>query len=90
LRAELQTLPLPTSLDDEPLDADTLAELNSLPLLDATIREALRLWAPVSISMRTANEDTIIPLNTPVPDRKGALQTSIRYVKLEFPDVHQF
>ena len=45
-------------------------ELNDLSLLDATCREALRLFAPVTFVWRQTMEDTVVPLQYPVTDLK--------------------
>ncbi|KAL0577364.1 hypothetical protein V5O48_004616 [Marasmius crinis-equi] len=57
LRNEL--LSLPTSIPD-------MDELNSLPYLDAFVREVLRLHAPVPGTTRVAMRDGVIPLSEPV------------------------
>ncbi|KAF7969971.1 hypothetical protein HWV62_25452 [Athelia sp. TMB] len=41
-------------------------QLDSLPYLDAVIRETLRLYAPVPIIDRVARKDTILPLSRPI------------------------
>jgi cytochrome P450 len=46
-------------------------ELNALPYLDAVLRETLRVHAPVPGTARYAVEDDIVPLATPLIDRKG-------------------
>ncbi|KAF9265908.1 cytochrome P450 [Marasmius fiardii PR-910] len=47
-------------------DTPTMDELNSLPYLDAVVRETLRLHAPVPTTTRMAVRDTVLPLNEPV------------------------
>ena len=67
----------------------SMDELNTLPYLDAVVREALRLYAPPA-SVRTAMKDDILPLGTPFKDRKGRLRHEIRLVSYrikEIPDV---
>jgi hypothetical protein len=82
LRAELRAFPLPAAAaGNTPLDADTLAELDKLPLLDAVVRESLRVHAPVQNAGRVATEDTAIPLARPFVDKSGALQHEIRVRK---------
>lgn len=49
----------------------TYDELNSLPYLDAVIRETLRLWTPVPGTHRVATEDSVIPLSQPFVDLAG-------------------
>ncbi|PPR01289.1 hypothetical protein CVT24_006364 [Panaeolus cyanescens] len=51
----------------EPLD---FYELNALPRLDATCREALRLFAPVSFVWRQTKKDIVVPLQYPITDVK--------------------
>ena len=59
-------------------DNPTMDELNSLPYLDAVVRETLRIHAPVPMTMREAVRDDVIPLGQPVRDLKGNLLDSIR------------
>ncbi|PPQ73928.1 hypothetical protein CVT24_012770 [Panaeolus cyanescens] len=51
----------------KPLD---FYELNALPRLDATCREALRLFAPVTFVWRQTIKDTVVPLQYPITDTK--------------------
>ncbi|PPR01291.1 hypothetical protein CVT24_006366 [Panaeolus cyanescens] len=51
----------------EPLD---FYELNALPRLDATCREALRLFAPVTFVWRQTSKDVVVPLQYPITDVK--------------------
>jgi hypothetical protein len=82
LRAELRASPLPAAAaGNAPLDADTLAALDKLPLLDAVVRESLRVHAPVQDAGRVATADTAIPLVRLFVDRAGALQHEIRVRK---------
>jgi cytochrome P450 len=61
LRTETRSLPLRASTGaDAPLDADTLAALEKLPLLDAVLREALRVHPPVLATMRMATRDAVV------------------------------
>ena len=55
-------------------------ELNALPVLDRVLREVLRLYAPVSAINRSVEEDTIVPFETPVVDKKGVKRSEIQYV----------
>ncbi|KAI0032662.1 cytochrome P450 [Vararia minispora EC-137] len=64
-----------------PTDRPSIDELNSLEYLDAVIREALRLYAPVSGTQRAAMEDDVIPLEEPIIDKYGRSITSIRVAK---------
>ncbi|KAL0958596.1 hypothetical protein HGRIS_013937 [Hohenbuehelia grisea] len=43
-------------------------ELDALPLLDAVIRETLRLYTPVTFVWRQTMQDTILPLAIPIFD----------------------
>ncbi|KAJ3573306.1 hypothetical protein NP233_g2502 [Leucocoprinus birnbaumii] len=52
-------------------DNPTMDELNSLSYLDAVVREALRLYAPVTSTLRVTTKDDVIPLDEPVVDRTG-------------------
>lgn len=58
-------------------DTPTLEELNSLPYLDAVIRENLRVHAPVSHVSRIAAGDDVLPLGTPCVDTHGRKLTSL-------------
>jgi cytochrome P450 len=82
LREELRTLPLPGS--SGPLDAlepDTINALNSLPLLDAVVRETVRLYPPSWGVVREVVEDDVVPLATPLRSRYGKLHDSFRHVR---------
>jgi hypothetical protein len=82
LRAELCTLALPSGArGNEPLDADTLAALERLPLLDAVVRETLRFHPPVQTPDRVATRDTAVPLARPFVDRHGMLRDEIRFAR---------
>ncbi|KAI9068652.1 cytochrome P450 [Trametes sanguinea] len=72
LRNELFTLDTETP---------TMDQLNSLPYLDAVVRETLRIHAPVPSTMRIATADDVIPVEEPFIDRYGKLQNSIRVSK---------
>jgi cytochrome P450 len=57
-------------------------ELNALPLLDAVVREALRLFAPVTFVWRATTEDCVVPLQFPIRDpRTGAEQRQLLIAK---------
>lgn len=60
-------------------DTPTMEQLNALPYLEAVIREALRLYAPVSSTHRVAMHDAEIPLQKPFKDKRGVLQSTVRY-----------
>lgn len=55
-------------------------ELNSLPYLDAVIRESLRFHSVFGGAMRVAVKDDIIPVETPYTDRYGNKRDYIAYV----------
>ncbi|RPD65200.1 cytochrome P450 [Lentinus tigrinus ALCF2SS1-7] len=44
----------------------TFDELFELPYLDAVCRETLRLYPPVSFVTKTARQDTVVPLSSPL------------------------
>ncbi|KAH9485644.1 Cytochrome P450 monooxygenase 91 [Psilocybe cubensis] len=46
-------------------------EIMSLPLLDAVIKETLRLYPPTVTTQRTARRDTVLPLATPIQGING-------------------
>jgi cytochrome P450 len=82
LRAELRSLPLsPAAKDNAPLDADTLAALDKLPLLDAVVRETLRANAPVQNAGRVATEDASIPLARPFVGTDGVPRDEVQVRK---------
>ncbi|KZV63339.1 cytochrome P450 [Peniophora sp. CONT] len=67
LRRELQEVLANASKPD--CDADVL---DHLPLLDAVVRETLRLHPPIRFLQRVAGADHILPLLRPQPDVDGA------------------
>lgn len=60
-------------------DNPTMDELNSLPYLDAVVREAMRLHSPVTSTLRNAVKDDVIPFDVPFTDRNGKVHNSLRY-----------
>lgn len=62
-------------------EAPTYDELNSLPLLDAAVREGLRTYSIDPVAYRSTAEDTVLPLSKPYVDKVGKKQTSILCVK---------
>ena len=52
-------------------------DLNCLSYLDAVVREVLRLHAPVPSTFREAVVDDVLPLNTPIVDRRGKVHDFI-------------
>ena len=61
-----------------PTDTPSMDQLSNLSYLDAVLREALRLHAPVQNTLRAAMEDDIVPLDTPFIDKNGVTQNSIK------------
>ncbi|KAI0028886.1 cytochrome P450 [Vararia minispora EC-137] len=64
-----------------PTDTPTMDELNALPMLDHVLREALRLYAPVSMIDRSVTEDTVIPFGKPFVDKYGVTRTELHIRK---------
>ncbi|KAF8881924.1 cytochrome P450 [Gymnopilus junonius] len=62
-------------------DNPNMDELNSLPYLDAVVRETLRIHAPVVMTGRIAVQDDILPLGEPIRDVHGNLLDSIKIKK---------
>jgi hypothetical protein len=79
LRAECRARPLPSAAaqGNNPLD---VAELERAPLLDAVLRETLRVNSPVSESGRVAVRDDMLPLSSPITDKSGAVRDAIPVV----------
>jgi|SRR5712671_2433577 len=69
LRSELRTCQT---------DSPTMDQLQALPYLDGVVREALRLYAPVSSTNRVAMHDAEIPLQKSFTDKHGVLRNTIR------------
>ncbi|KAI0760300.1 cytochrome P450 [Fomes fomentarius] len=51
--------------------------LNSLPYLDAIVRETLRVYPPTSMLNRTCTQDAVLPLQFPVRSATGEELTAI-------------
>jgi cytochrome P450 len=84
LRSELASVPLPSSTrDTSPLSQEELSALDRLPLLDAIVRETLRVHPPVPGTMRVAVRDDVIPVSKPYIDKYGKLHDTIRISKGE-------
>ncbi|OCF32427.1 hypothetical protein I316_05853 [Kwoniella heveanensis BCC8398] len=64
-----------------PDERPSLETLNSLPYLDAVIREVLRLCAPAPSTMRECAQDVVVPLGTPVKGRDGKMIENVRLTK---------
>jgi cytochrome P450 len=79
LREECRSNPLPKDAHgNAPLTSDELNAMDRLPILDAVIRETLRLHSPVAQTVRCAVKDDILPLSKPFVDRQGEVQDHIR------------
>ncbi len=64
------------------MDDDALLDrISHLPYLDAVVRESLRLFAPITTTMRMATADDVIPVAAPFVDRRGRTCTEIRVRK---------
>jgi cytochrome P450 len=57
----------------------TIDELNSFPYLEKVLRETMRLYPPVSFSMREAMQDDVLPLSRSYLDRNARSYDTIRY-----------
>lgn len=56
-----------------------MEQINTFPYLEGVVREALRLYAPVSGTQRVSMHDAEIPLQKPFTDKHGVLQSTVRY-----------
>lgn len=93
LRRELRDVPLPPSSPPSSpsapsaasaipeADSDTVGAVLAHPYLDAVVREALRLHAPVTSTMRVAGRDDVVPVARPFVDRRGRACGEIRVRK---------
>ena len=76
------TFPLPPpSPAHEAAMAALFDQIAHLPYLDAVVRESLRLYAPITTTMRVATADDAIPVAAPFVDRRGRTCTEIRVRK---------
>ncbi|KAH9930922.1 cytochrome P450 [Fomitopsis serialis] len=64
-----------------PTESPTMDELNALPYLEAVVRESMRVYAPVSATIRVSAREDVIPLERPYVDRKGNVCDSVRIPK---------
>ncbi|KAJ3805519.1 cytochrome P450 [Lentinula aff. lateritia] len=62
-------------------ESPTMDILNSLPYLDAVVRETLRVYSPVTGTLRVAMKDDVIPLGVPFTDKNGEVHSDIRVRK---------
>jgi cytochrome P450 len=79
LREECRAAPLPIDAHgNAPLTTDELNAMDRLPILDAVVRETLRLHSPVTQTVRQATKDDILPLAKPFVDRQGQVHDHVR------------
>ena len=71
----------PTSAAQEAAMAALFDHIKHLPYLDSVVRESLRLYAPITTTMRVATADDAIPVAAPFVDRRGRTCTEIRVRK---------
>jgi cytochrome P450 len=63
------------------LSSTQLADLENLPLLDAVVRESLRLYPAVPNALRVAVQDDVLPLLGPITNQNGRTEDSLRVAK---------
>ncbi|KAH7882875.1 cytochrome P450 [Phlebopus sp. FC_14] len=85
LYALAQRPDMQTKLREELLSVDTempsMDDLMALPVLDAVVRETLRVYAPVPATLRIAMKNDVLPLETPFTGNDGLLYNSVRINK---------
>ncbi|KZV68237.1 cytochrome P450 [Peniophora sp. CONT] len=59
----------------------SLDELAALPYLDAVVRETLRVYGPLTTTLRAASRDDVLPISKPFKDSSGKIRTEIRIAK---------
>ena len=52
-------------------------DLVKLPYLDAVVRETLRLYAPVTITVRRAARDMVLPFSAPIHGQDGTAMSEV-------------
>ncbi|KLO13380.1 cytochrome P450 [Schizopora paradoxa] len=62
-------------------DTPSMDDLQSLPFLDAVLRESLRLHPAVPLTIRQVVKDDVITLGEPVIDKNGKLISEVRVRK---------
>ncbi|KAI0346966.1 cytochrome P450 [Trametopsis cervina] len=67
-----------------PTENPSMDELQALPYLEMFVREVLRHYSPVPMTIRQATKADLIPLNTPFVDRNGQTQDHIRVAEGDF------
>jgi cytochrome P450 len=89
LREELLSLPLSTaSSENSPMTQEEVSKLEKLPLLDAVLRETLRLHPPVGSTIRAAVQDDVIPVVEHYTDKQGRMHDSIPVKKGDLIPIH--
>ncbi|VDC04361.1 unnamed protein product [Peniophora sp. CBMAI 1063] len=58
-------------------DEPSMETLNGLPYLDCVVRETMRLFSPVSNTLRVAMKDDVIPTEKEWVDNKGVRRTGV-------------
>ncbi|OSX56492.1 hypothetical protein POSPLADRAFT_1159998 [Postia placenta MAD-698-R-SB12] len=81
LREQLKAISVDSSDPSKPPAPEHLDVILSCTYLDYVVREALRLHAPVTSTMRVASADDVIPVSKPFYDRHGSVRTSIHVKK---------
>ena len=81
-RQSLLGVPEVAALLGVPTDAPSMDELSSLAYLDSVLRESLRIFPAVPLTIRQAAKDNVIPLGEPIVDRYGRKVTEVRLVLL--------
>ena len=62
-----------------PTDTPSADDLFELPLLDAVVRETMRVQCAVPMTSRVAMHDDVIPVSEPFTDKYGRVHSEIRY-----------
>ncbi|KAK4057130.1 hypothetical protein OIO90_001625 [Microbotryomycetes sp. JL221] len=79
LRAEVRQARMAAQADGE--EELSLDRLNGLEYLDAVVREILRVEPPVSMTLREAAADDVVPLSKPIKSADGSTELSNFQVK---------
>ncbi|KAI0713775.1 cytochrome P450 [Earliella scabrosa] len=79
LRTEILEARATLGTDDIPYD-----DLVKLPYLDAICRETLRLYAPVTVTVRRAAKDMALPVSNPIRGQDGSLMNEVPIPKGTF------
>nr|ODN90460.1 hypothetical protein L203_01569 [Cryptococcus depauperatus CBS 7841] len=59
----------------------SLDTLNTLTYMEAVVREVLRLYPPVPVTLREAADNTVVPLKIPVKGRDGKMMENVTISK---------